>query len=185
MKLERLSSNTVKFSISIDELETKGILKDEQWKESMVWHEFFEELMDEMYSEYGIDLESTVTVEINSVSSSEMVLILTLDDESSFEDDPFLDVEPAHDGCLLYTFELFEDVLSFIRRLKKEDYAELSLYSKENKYYIEAKEWSRRLVSLAGEYGDPSSENIHIVNEYGNKIIDGKCREVLIEHFGI
>ena len=73
MKLERLSSNTVKFSISIAELETKGILEDDQWKDSLVWHDFFEELMDEMYNEYGIDLESTVTVEINSLNSNEMV----------------------------------------------------------------------------------------------------------------
>ncbi|EDL63619.1 adaptor protein MecA [Bacillus sp. SG-1] len=183
MKLERLSSNTVKFSISIDELETKGILKDDQWRDSLVWHEFFEELMDEMYSEYGIDLESTVTVEINSVNSSEMVLILTLDEEG-FEDDPFVDGEAEEDGYLLYKFHLFEDILSFVRRLEFDDCEELSLYSKDGIYFIEAKQWSKRLVSLAGEYGERTSETIYTVKEYGNIIIDRTCRDVLIEHFG-
>jgi adapter protein MecA 1/2 len=186
MKLERLSSNTVKFSISIAELETKGILEDDQWKDSLVWHEFFEELMDEMYSEYGIDLESTVTVEINSVSSSEMVLILTLNEEGSFDDDPFITEETSEERELLYQFKLFEDVLSFVRRLEPLDYGEISLYSKDDIYFVEMKEWSNRLVSLAGEYGEAAAgETIHTLQEYGRKIIDKKCREVLIDHFGV
>jgi adapter protein MecA 1/2 len=184
MKLERLSSNTVKFSISIAELEMKGILEDDQWKDSLVWHEFFEELMDEMYTEYGIDLESTITVEINSVNSSEMVLILTLSEDESFEDDPFLEGKAVSEGCLFYKFELFEDILSFVRRLKYSDYEEISLYSKEGLYYIEVKKWSQRLASLAGEYGEQPEETIHVIREYGRKVIDKRCREVLTEYFG-
>ncbi|WP_421379290.1 adaptor protein MecA [Bacillus salacetis] len=184
MKLERLSSNTVKFSISIAELETKGILEDDQWKDSLVWHEFFEELMDEMYSEYGIDLESTVTVEINSVNSNEMVLILTLNEEESFEDNPFIDGGAVKED-LLYKFMQFEDVLSFTRRLTPSDYEEISLYSKDDIYFIEIKEWSSRLASLVGEYGEKAAETIHVLKEYGNIIIDKKCREVLMDHFGV
>ncbi|RIW28012.1 hypothetical protein D3H55_22415 [Bacillus salacetis] len=185
MKLERLSSNTVKFSISIAELELKGILEDDQWKDSLVWHEFFEELMDEMYIEYGIDLESTITVEINSVTSSEMVLILTLSEDESFEDDPFLDGKAVCRGYLLYKFCQFEDILSFVQRLNPDDCEELSLYTKDGNYFTEVRKWSQRLASLAGEYGEQSDETIHVIREYGSKIIDKRSREVLTEYFGV
>ncbi|WP_113928674.1 adaptor protein MecA [Bacillus sp. P14.5] len=183
MKLERLSSNTVKFSISIAELETKGILEDDQWKDSLVWHEFFEDLMDEMYNEYGIDLESTVTVEINSVNSREMVLILTLSEEGFFEDDPFKAIEIVDDGLLLLEFQLFDDVLAFTYRLLTGDYEEISLYSKDDKYFLEVKGGSERLSSLAGEYGEKASETIHTLKEYGTNIIDKTCKETLARYF--
>ncbi|MGD6966844.1 adaptor protein MecA [Rossellomorea vietnamensis] len=183
MKLERLSSNTVKFSISIAELEMKGILEDDQWKDSLVWHEFFEGLMDEMYNEYGIDLESTVTVEINSVNASEMVLILTLSEEGFFEDDPFKEKETVDEDLLLYKFGLFEDVLAFTYTLKYEDFEEISLYFKGESYYLEVNGGSERLASLAGEYGEKARETIHTLKEYGSKIIDKTCRETLLQYF--
>jgi adapter protein MecA 1/2 len=183
MKLERLSSNRVKFSISIAELETKGILEDEQWKDSLVWHEFFEELMDEMYNEYGIDLESTVTVEINSFNAKEMVLILTLNDEDIFADDPFEAEEQANETHL-YEFQQFEDVLSFLRRLPKDREA-ISLYSKGNLYFLQFDIWDPLLSALVCEYGEKTNETIHTLNEYGKKIIKYNCLGVLSEHFDI
>lgn len=184
MKLERLSSNTVKFSISIAELETKGILEDEQWKDSLVWHEFFDELMEEMYSEYGIDVGSTVTVEINSFNSKEMVLILTMNEEESFVDDPFIDIDNENEEHLLQ-FQLFEDVLSFFKRLNIEGSEEITLYSKNDFYYLVFDRISEGLWSLASEYGEHTNETIHTLNEYGKKIIDKNCKEILAEHFGI
>ncbi|WP_456274204.1 adaptor protein MecA [Bacillus sp. AK031] len=182
MKLERLSSNTVKFSISMAELETKGILEDEQWKDSLVWHEFFEELMDEMYNEYGIDLESTVTVEINSFNSKEMVLILTLNEEDIFTDDPFAAEEDNE--TFLYEFKLFEDILSFFHRLPKECEG-ISLYSKGGLYFLQFNKWDPLLTALVYEYGEKTNETIHTLNEYGKKIIEDNSCEVLSEHFDI
>ncbi|MGM0845989.1 MAG: adaptor protein MecA [Bacillota bacterium] len=184
MKLERLSSNTVKFSISIAELETKGILEDNQWKDSVVWHDFFEDLMDEMFDEYGIDLESTITVEINSVNSNEMVLILTLSEDGFFEDDPFKEQNVLEENFLI-SFRLFEDVLAFTYRLRFEDYDEISLYSKSDKYFLEVVGGNERLSSLAEEYGERTSETIHTLKEYGNKIINKTCKETLADYFNI
>ena len=84
MKLERISANKIKYSITFEELTNKGFLQDEILKESFLWDVLFDEMLDEAGRIFELNHFGAVSVEIFSLTSKELVLILTIeeDDES-------------------------------------------------------------------------------------------------------
>lgn len=80
MKLERISQNKIKYSITFEELLDKGLHEEEF--ESFIWYELFDEMVEIAKQKYQCDIPDTISIEIFSLNSSEIVLILTMDELS-------------------------------------------------------------------------------------------------------
>ncbi|WP_158598296.1 adaptor protein MecA [Falsibacillus albus] len=197
MKLERLSTNKIKFSITFDELSDKGFLQDELWKESLIWHELFDEMLEEAKNVYDLEMAGAVSVEIYSLTSKEIVLILTLDaldedyyEEWSEEDDEYEDEEDAEideDSAVTYIFKSIDAVVLLAQRLSSSPAFNSSLYCVENDYYLIFEKINDssldRIEALSEEYGSLANRTMHYVMEYGKLLIQNQAIQILNTHF--
>ncbi|XXM74148.1 adaptor protein MecA [Lysinibacillus sphaericus] len=195
MRLERISDNKIKFSISVEELEQKGLFEQEQWKDSVMWHDLFEDMLDEVQGKFGIEAQMEITVEIESFDEEEICMILTLelDDEdySDFEGS-MEQVQPIIENDLLFHFIDFEEIIDVLNRLrhssKFEDRPlEISLYTYESKYYLLFENIPRSmyllLKTIVLEYGASSNQTAYIIKEYGHPIVLKQAMEKVTKYF--
>ena len=121
MKLERISDNKIKFSISVEELEQKGLFEQDQWKDSYMWHDLFEDMLDEVQGKFGIETQMEITVEIESFDDQEICLILTLESEDDFSDreEGTEMMKSMNDHDVLVYFNDFEDLLNLLKRINE------------------------------------------------------------------
>ncbi|OIU71211.1 adaptor protein MecA [Rossellomorea aquimaris] len=195
MRLERISDNKIKFSISVEELEQKGLFEQEQWKDSVMWHDLFEDMLDEVQGKFGIEAQMEISVEIESFDEEEICMILTLelDDEdySDFEGSMEL-VQPIIENDLLFHFIDFEVIIDVLNRLrhtsKFEDRPlEVSLYNYESKYYLLFENIPRSqhllLKTIILEYGALSNQTAYMIKEYGHPIVLKQAMEKVTKYF--
>jgi adapter protein MecA 1/2 len=195
MRLERISDNKIKFSISVEELEQKGLFEQEQWKDSLMWHDLFEDMLDEVQGKFGIDAHMEITVEIESFDEQEICMILTLE----LEDEDYSDVEgsielfhPIIDKDLLFHFNDLEEIIDVLTRLKstvniQSASLEISFFHYEDKYYLlfENIQGNQQTLveSIVLEYGTLSNQTKYMMLEYGHVIILKNTMEKLKQYF--
>ncbi|MFD1707113.1 adaptor protein MecA [Siminovitchia sediminis] len=187
MKLERISSNKIKYSITFDELTKKGFLQEEILKDSFIWDVLFDEMLDEASRIYEFNDIGAVSIEIFSLTSKELVLILTLEEENLYEEhvqDPEIEL---HED-ILYKFEDFEYIIWLAKRFQTLNipYGESSLYALDDCYYVKiATEAGFRdpIECLCSEYGEYSEVSEAYLNEYGARIIDEGVFPFIYYHF--
>src|SRR4051794_33301068 len=117
MKLERISPNQIKYSISFEELSYKGLIEEEMLKDSFIWDALFDEMLDEANRIYELETCDAVSVEIYSLTPKELILILTLEvDElnQSFTDN-HVDHQIQSDNVVVM-FDDIEDCIQFSKR---------------------------------------------------------------------
>ncbi|RDI42965.1 adaptor protein MecA [Falsibacillus pallidus] len=204
MKSERLSTNKIKFSITFDELSDKGFLKDELWKESLIWHELFDEMLEEAKNQYDLELAGAVSVEIFSLTSKEIVLILTLDafdedyyeewsDDEEYEDESDdLEEEETDETAVrpitfIYSFPTIEEIISYGIRIQPKNVWKSSVYLHNESYYLLLEGISpsdaEMARALCEEYGCVSRLTSVYLNEYGKPIILNEAIQILKHHF--
>ncbi|MEG9297449.1 adaptor protein MecA [Mangrovibacillus sp. Mu-81] len=195
MRLERISDNKIKFSISVEELEQKGLFEQEQWKDSLMWHDLFEDMLDEVQGKFGIDAQMEITVEIESFDEQEICMILTLE----LDDEDYSDVEgsielfhPIIDKDLLFHFNDIEEIIEVLTRLKstvkiQSASLEISFFHYEEKYYLlfeNIQGNQHNLVeSIVLEYGSLSNQTKYMMLEYGHVIILKNTMEKMKQYF--
>ncbi len=187
MKLERLTRNKIKFSIGVDELEAKGMLNENFLKESLIWHELFEEMLEQIQDKYGIDSQVEVTVEVHSFNEQEVQLILTLEiDEQLFEDE-IHSYSLEYIQCEIFAFEDFEAVISFSRTIKNKVHCKsISLYSFKEIYYIVFEKLIDKdyvIEAVANEFGSKAKMTIEYLDDYGKLLIENDLIETLERYF--
>ncbi|MDT9024692.1 MULTISPECIES: adaptor protein MecA [Rossellomorea] len=182
MKLERISDNKIKFSISVEELEQKGLFEQDQWKDSYMWHDLFEDMLDEVQGKFGIETQMEITVEIESFDDQEICMILTLESEDDFSDweDESGIMKSMNDHDVLVYFEDFEDVLDLLKRINELNKVnnrliQLSIYYYEKNYYLLIENLleydSLVMEAICAEYGQQSKITKHILMEYGRAVL--------------
>lgn len=191
MRLERINENKIKIFITLDELLERGLSKDDVGKDSFKWQELFYDMMEEAKQEYGFACNGTIAVDIFSLQTQGMVLILTIDDieetyDGSLNCDVFeMKVNTLEHKELLYTFHSIEDCISFARRIKHVLQGGQLLYYNQ-KYFYHKEQISPDLVptviSILAEYGEPAVTTIPYIYEYG-KIIMEKDAIQQLNHF--
>ncbi|KPL59750.1 adaptor protein MecA [Rossellomorea vietnamensis] len=182
MKLERISDNKIKFSISVEELEQKGLFEQDQWKDSYMWHDLFEDMLDEVQGKFGIETQMEITVEIESFDEQEICLILTLESEDDFSDweEGTEMMKSMNDHDVLVYFDDFEDLLTLLKRINKmgklsHSLSQCSIFYYKKKYYVLIENLleadSFILEAICAEYGQNSTITKHVLMEYGRVVL--------------
>lgn len=192
MRLERLTVNKIKIFLTSDDLMERGLSKDDIWKDSIKWHQLFHDMLDEASAEFDVEIQGSVAVEIFSLQAQGMIMIITVDENIEEEEvlfDGFVEMQVRVEGCdnLLYQFESIEDIIALSRRLFSIHVSGGSLYSYNNRYYLNMNDIDASIIEIIAaflsEYGNPSILSTHVLEEYGNQIIENNAVETILKYF--
>ncbi|MCR2820259.1 adaptor protein MecA [Lederbergia panacisoli] len=190
MRLERISPNQIKYSITFEELTRKGFLQEEMVKDTFIWDSLFDEMLDEASRMYELDTYGAVSIDIYSLTSKELVLILTLDEDDMKETST--ESKKKHnfmnDKFIVVTFDDIENCILLAKSLSQHyiETLQSSLFSlKSNYYLIITKEGNRHdnLYAICEEYGDLVHMSIEFLEDYGKSIIQNKAIQTLRHYF--
>lgn len=192
MRLERLNYNKIKIFLTLDDLNDRGLTKEDVWKDSLKWHQLFHEMLEEASEEFGVDIQGSVAVEIFSMQSQGMVMIVTMEEQMDDEElleDGFIEMQVTVEGSedILFEFQDFEDVIQMATELNRVQIEEGSLYCYKAKYYYHvtdiAAEDIHRVIAILAEYGDSAFTSIHVIQEYGKVLIESQAVKELVKYF--
>lgn len=193
MRLERITLNKIKVSLSSDDLFHRGISNDDIWKDSNKWHQLFHEMVDEASDEFGVDIRGQVAVEVFSLQTQGMIMIITMEDdfvdEEDFQTENFIEMQVTvgdYHECL-FEFSDFEDIIQMSKRLVALNIFDGKLFFKDNKYYLlfDSDHYLNieKIACILSEYGNPSLVSSHILQEYGKVIMENKAIERVNQFF--
>ena len=188
MKLERISPNQIKYSISFEELSYKGLIEEEMFKDSFIWDALFDEMLDEANRIYELETCDAVSVEIFSLTPTELILILTLEEDElnqSFAE-KYIDRQ-IQTNDVVVMFDDLEDCIQFSKRLiyVKED-MDTTLYVMNAQYYLMMDDIDsnrQALIALSEEYGKFTSMTSAFLEEYAKRIIEKDAIRTLHYYF--
>ncbi|MGN7178437.1 adaptor protein [Paenibacillus sp. FSL R5-0490] len=192
MRLERLNYNKIKIFLTLDDLNDRGLTKEDVLKDSLKWHQLFHEMLEEASEEFGVDIHGSVAVEIFSMQAQGMVMIVTMEEQMDEEllEDGFIEMQVTVDGSedILFEFRDFEDVIQMARSLNSVQIEEGSLYYYKEKYFYHARDLEgekniHRVIAILAEYGDSAFTSIHVIQEYGKVLIEADAVKKLVEYF--
>ncbi|MCM3320747.1 MULTISPECIES: adaptor protein MecA [Cytobacillus] len=190
MQLERLNDNKIKILLTLDDLFERGLSKEDIWKDSLKWHQLFQDMLEEASEEFDLDIYGTISIEIFSMQIQGMVMIVTIQEEVEEEwlKDGIIDfqVDVDKQDYILYEFDDFENIISLShRKIWKEEVVN-SLYVYNGLYYVliecNRKQTEEKLISILAEYGTVSFVSLYIIKEYGKELIRDHALEK-IEHY--
>ncbi|MBS4209746.1 adaptor protein MecA [Bacillus sp. FJAT-50079] len=190
MKLERISPNQIKYSITFEELTLKGFIHDEMLKESYIWDDLFEDMLDEASKLFELDECEAVAIEIYSLTSQELVLIVTLDDETVESSNLPSYNEKRYSDRKHVVFE-FMDIEDWISLSKSIDIGskyklKSSLYMFKGAYYLIltfVDAYQEGIVAQCEEYGRTTVITEAILDEYGMAVCHDKAFETFQQYF--
>ena len=186
MRLVRLNSNKIKIFLTMDDLLERGLTKEDIWKDSLKWQQLFDEMLDEANEELGVDIQGTVAIEIFSMQTQGMIMIVTMEEDEEEEshglEDTFIEMNIyENDKVILYYFDDFEDLVTANKYLVNYFIQTSSIYHFDNKYYIALKNYREKyhhaIVAILSEYGNVSMNSEIILKEYGKIIMENNAIE--------
>lgn len=195
MRLERLTYDKIKIFLTYDDLNERGITKEELWQDVPKVHRLFREMIMEADDELGFKVDGPIAVEVFSLPAQGMVVIVTKGSaESDFEDDyndEYIEMQVTLDESdeVFYEFRSFEDVIGLSKRLINVGILGGTLYSFQSQFYLkfDEEEFAEyeldSLVALLAEFGNPSTITSYRVMEYGKQIMRSTAIEQLNHYF--
>ncbi|MCA0990813.1 genetic competence negative regulator [Bacillus hwajinpoensis] len=195
MRLERLAYDKIKIFLTYDDLNERGITKEELWQDVPKVHRLFREMIMEADDELGFKVDGPIAVEVFSLPAQGMVVIVTKGSaESDFEDDyndEYIEMQVTLDESdeVFYEFRSFEDVIGLSKRLINVGILGGTLYSFQSQFYLkfDEEEFAEyeldSLVALLAEFGNPSTITSYRVMEYGKQIMQSTAIEQLNHYF--
>jgi adapter protein MecA 1/2 len=191
MRFERLTANKIKIFLTSDDLFDRGLSKEDIWKDSIKWDQLFHDMLKEASEEFDFDFQGAIAIEIFSIQSQGMIMIITVEEVRDGEEilhDGFLEMKVKVEGSafILYEFESIEEVIELSKRFSQMKIFGGSLYALNNRYYLLMENFAPveldKIISILSEYGNISIISPHYLEEYGNKIIENKAVDT-ISHF--
>lgn len=202
MRIERIAKDKVRIFISYDELEERGIDREDMWKNGKKIHEFkkvqelFWDMMETAYNEAGFEISGPIVVEAFTMPTEGVVLIVTrvpgLPDSSEDEQDE-LDIELTTAelfSSFVFTFIDFEDVIAGAHALREYG-LNSTLYRYNNVYYMFVDEESIRednydaVWAILQEFGSHSGTTHAVLEEYGAAVIRHNAIEMIATQFNL
>ncbi|MBU8907209.1 genetic competence negative regulator [Desertibacillus haloalkaliphilus] len=184
MRLERLTLDKIKIFLTYDDLNERGITKEELWQDVPKVHDLFRDMMTEASDELGFIADGPIAVEVFSLPAQGMVVIVTKGTvESEFDeeyDDGFIEMQVTLDESdeVFYEFQSIEDVIALASRLYPFGVLGGTLYSFNDQFYIAFEDLDiqpdteQAFIALLAEFGSPSTITTHRVSEYGKKLME-------------
>lgn len=195
MRLERLTYDKIKIFLTYDDLNERGITKEELWQDVPKVHRLFREMIMEADDELGFKVDGPIAVEVFSLPAQGMVVIVTKgSNENDFEDDysdDYIEMQVTLDESdeVFYEFASLEDVIGLSKMLINVGIYGGTLYSFLNHFYLkfDEEEFAEyeldSLIALLAEYGNPSTITSFRVIEYGKTLMDSTAIEQLNKYF--
>ena len=195
MRLERLTYDKIKIFLTYDDLNERGITKEELWQDVPKVHRLFREMIMEADDELGFKVDGPIAVEVFSLPAQGMVVIVTKgSNENDFEDDyneEYIEMQVTLDESdeVFYEFKSFEDVIGLSKRLINVGIQGGTLYSFQKHFYLkfDEEEFAEfeldSLVALLAEFGNPSTITSYRVIEYGKTLMESTAVEQLNHYF--
>ncbi|WP_349407592.1 genetic competence negative regulator [Pseudalkalibacillus sp. SCS-8] len=194
MRLERLTYNKIKVFLTLDDLDERGISKDEMWQDLPKVHELFRDMMLEADDELGFKADGPIAVEVFSLPAQGMVVIVTKGQSTNEDedyDDEFLELQVTMDisDDVFYEFNGFDDLISLTSRVYPLGITGGEIYYFNGRYYASFEEEDYvqldvdMFVALLSEFGNPSTITKWRVREYGKLILDQEAIGRINHHF--
>jgi adapter protein MecA 1/2 len=201
MRVEKLGENKVRIFLSYDDLNERGIDRDEIWQNGRKVQELFWDMMDNAYLEVGFEVEGPIAVEAFTMPTDGIVVIVTQLPSLPGMVERVSEEEDERDGSTAATSDLneaftfvfndFEDVVRAAHSLRAHEGVGGSLYHYKKRYhlYFEEDEVGEDLYdtiwSILHEYGELSSTTKAMLDEYGKLVMNGNAILTLTDHFPI
>ena len=202
MRVEKLGDNKVRIYLSYEDLNDRGIDRDEIWQNSRRVQELFWEMMENAYEEVGFEVLGPIAVEAFTMPTEGIVVIVTqlpslsqaAGDRVSEEEAEELETSLATadlSEAFIFVFHDFEDAVRAAHSLRVHEGIGGSLYHYKNRYhlYFEEEEIHEDLYdtiwSILHEYGELSATTKAMLDEYGKLVMDGHAIRTLTDHFPI
>ncbi len=195
MRLERLNYNKIKIFLTFDDLEDRGLTKEDLWKDSQKVHQLFRDMIDEASAELGFEVSGSLNVEVYALQAQGMVVIVTSTEQEELEEefnDDYIEMQVTVDESqeLFYVFQSFDHLIDMAKRLKAFHIHGGTIYSHDQMFYLLLSEEDvdirmdmDTLIALLSEYGTPSTMTTHRVEEYGKKLMDHHAMDQLNKYF--
>lgn len=200
MKLERLNQDKIRIFLTQDDLNERGINKEDMWQDIPKVHELFNEMMDQAYQELEFEVSGPVAVEVFNLPAQGMVVIVTRG-KASFEsfnedkddeiDDDFYELEVTLDEStdVLFTFKELDDVIHVSHKLQAFLEGGGKLYHYHNAYYMLFEELDVEeslyevIIAILSEFGEPSMLSKYILDEYARVIMEEQAIQTVCKYF--
>ncbi|RKL67619.1 adaptor protein [Salipaludibacillus neizhouensis] len=194
MRLERLAYDKMKIFLTYDDLDQRGISTENTWFDTPVIDEVFRDMITEASVKLDFDPDGPIVVEVYSVPSQGIVIIVTKTEELVEDHDEISmdwDISSAVSSTdpFIYRFESLDDVIHLAVELSRINVQEGQLYSYENNYYLlfptEIYSTDEMLYyePLIQEYGNRTTHTKALLEAYGNPIIVKNAVKNLIKYF--
>ncbi|KMJ59784.1 adaptor protein [Bacillus sp. LL01] len=195
MRLERLNYNKIKIFLTFDDLEDRGLTKEDLWKDSQKVHQLFRDMIDEASAELGFEVSGSLNVEVYALQAQGMVVIVTSTGQEEIEEefnDDYIEMQVTVDECqeLFFVFESFDHLIDLAKRLQSFHIQGGSIFSHDQMFYLllleddlDIRMNMDTLIALLSEYGTPSTMTTHRVEEYGKKLMEHNAMEQLNKYF--
>ena len=208
MKIEKISENKIKVTISPDDLDERNIDLNSLTSNSPAAQELFWDLMEQAEVEFGFNAsDSQLCIEAVSDSHEGFIITVTkLDGDGDFESiQKFIknrfrksDLKVKRksrkicSAIMIYSFNNFDDISALCSKIDSLYSGESTLYKLKEVYYLVLTKNSfntpdiRRLEVILSEYGRRVS-NVGFyegyLNEYGTKIMEYNALEIIRCYF--
>jgi len=196
MKIERIARDKVRIFISYEDLERRGIDRDEIWHNGKKVQELFWDMMETAYEEVGFEVAGPISIEAFTMPSEGVVVIVTRvpslpvrkDEEEGEEDGLDFEMPEPIDSNFVFKMRDFEDIVRVSHALLEFGVA-TRLYEHGGAYLLTVDENSMSdeeydsVWAILQEYGEFSSLSPTWLEEYGKSVIDHNAVETITEHF--
>ncbi|WP_223703498.1 genetic competence negative regulator [Sutcliffiella deserti] len=194
MRLERINYNKIKIFLTFDDLEDRGLTKEDLWKDSLKVHQLFRDMIDEASDELNFEVNGSLAVEVYALQAQGMVVIVTCTEEELSEEeftDEYIEMQVTVDESteLFYEFHSFDHLIDLAKRLEILNVNSGTIYSHRQVFYLLLEEEVSAsvnvdtLIALLSEYGFPSTITTHRVQEYGKIIMEKNAINQLNTYF--
>ncbi|MDV2884294.1 adaptor protein [Alkalihalophilus pseudofirmus] len=188
MRLERLNVDKFKVFLTFDDMQERGITKEDLWQDVPKVHDLFRDMMLEADDELGFKVDGPIAVEVYAMPAQGMVIIVSkgLPDEDfdieGFEEG-YIEMQVTLDESdeIFYTFKEFEDVIGLSSRLYPFGVIGGQLYFFDGQYYMKFEDMDiidqdeEAFIALLSEFGYSSTVSIHRVKEYGKTLMENEA----------
>jgi adapter protein MecA 1/2 len=208
MRIERISENVIKVTISMSDLEERNIDIDSINYNSAAAQELFWDMMEQAELELDFEISnSQLIIEPYSDDGDSFIITVTRldDDEEEFESIQRYIKNKFHHSdvkvkknrrpspaVLIYSFEDFDHLCLLAKKLENIYKGDSALYEYKNKYYLVLRKDgfftldTMMMANLLAEYGDRVYNTVFsegYLNEYGSLIMQKNCLETLRNYF--